>query len=145
MVGWMSKMNWMGLGRNRLSLVLRYFVWKYWAKSDKIPVGIVGLRAELETGASRERSKDAKMAKWEEVEGRQERQAIWKDQEGEESEKEVQYTRPALGPTQPPIQLVLGAKRSGREADNSPPSSTEVKECVAPHLHPNTSSWRDAN
>jgi hypothetical protein len=37
-----------------------------------------------------------------------------------------------LGPTQPPIQWVLGtlslgAKRPGREADPSPPSSAEVK------------------
>jgi hypothetical protein len=36
-------------------------------------------------------------------------------------------------PTQPPIQRVpaalsLGVKRPGREADNSPPSSTEAKE-----------------
>jgi len=42
-------------------------------------------------------------------------------------------SRTALGPTQPPIQRVLGAlslgvKRPGREADHSPPSSTEVKE-----------------
>jgi hypothetical protein len=41
-------------------------------------------------------------------------------------------SRPALGPTQPPIQWVpgalsLGVKRSGREADHSPPSSAEVK------------------
>jgi hypothetical protein len=41
-------------------------------------------------------------------------------------------SRPALGPTQPPIQWVLGAlspmvKRSGREADHSPPTSAEVK------------------
>jgi hypothetical protein len=41
-------------------------------------------------------------------------------------------SRPALGPTQPPIQLIpaavsLGVKRLGREADHSPPSSTEVK------------------
>jgi hypothetical protein len=41
-------------------------------------------------------------------------------------------SRPALGPTQPPIQWVtealpLGVKRLGREADHSPPSSTEVK------------------
>jgi hypothetical protein len=41
-------------------------------------------------------------------------------------------SRPALGPTQPPIQWVLGAlplevKRSGCEADHSPPSSAEVK------------------
>jgi hypothetical protein len=42
-------------------------------------------------------------------------------------------SRTALGPTQPPIQWVpgalsLGVKRSGREADHSPPSSAEVKE-----------------
>jgi len=40
--------------------------------------------------------------------------------------------RPAVGPTQPTIQWVLGAftmevKLLGREADPSPPSSTEVK------------------
>jgi hypothetical protein len=40
---------------------------------------------------------------------------------------------PALGPTQPPMQWVpgalsLGVKRPGREADRSPPSSSEVKE-----------------
>jgi hypothetical protein len=57
---------------------------------------------------------------------------------------------PALGPTQPPIQwvpgaLCLGVKRPGREADHSPPSSTEVKECVQPYLQSlNTPSWRDA-
>jgi hypothetical protein len=38
----------------------------------------------------------------------------------------------ALGPSQPPIQRVpgahtLGVKRPGREADNSPQSSAEVK------------------
>jgi hypothetical protein len=42
-------------------------------------------------------------------------------------------SRPALGPTQPPIQwapgaLSLGVKWPGREADHSPPSSAEVKE-----------------
>jgi len=42
-------------------------------------------------------------------------------------------SRPALGPTQPPIQRVSGAlspevKRPGREAENSPLSSAEVKE-----------------
>jgi hypothetical protein len=41
-------------------------------------------------------------------------------------------SRAALGPTQPPIQWVpwalsLGEKRPGREADNSHPSSAEVK------------------
>jgi hypothetical protein len=44
-------------------------------------------------------------------------------------------SRMALGPTQSPIQwvpraLCLGVKRPGREADHSPPSSAEVKECV---------------
>jgi hypothetical protein len=41
-------------------------------------------------------------------------------------------SRPTLGPTQPPIQWVLGAlssgvQRPGREADHSLPSSAEVK------------------
>jgi hypothetical protein len=41
-------------------------------------------------------------------------------------------SRPALAPTQPPIQWVpgalsLGIKWSGREADHSPPSNAEVK------------------
>jgi hypothetical protein len=40
-------------------------------------------------------------------------------------------SKPALGPTQPPIQWVpgalsLGVKRQGREADHSPPSNVEV-------------------
>jgi hypothetical protein len=43
------------------------------------------------------------------------------------------------GPTKPPIQWVLGAlslvvKRPGHEADHSPPSSAEVKECVELYL-----------
>jgi hypothetical protein len=41
-------------------------------------------------------------------------------------------SRPALGPTQPPIQwvsgaLYLGVKLSGREADHSTPSNAKVK------------------
>jgi hypothetical protein len=49
-------------------------------------------------------------------------------------------SRTALGPTQPPIQWVLGAlsleaKRPGREADHSPPSSAEVKEWVQLYLN----------
>jgi hypothetical protein len=41
-------------------------------------------------------------------------------------------SRPALGPTQPPVQWVLGAlfpgvKQPGREADQSPLNSAEVK------------------
>jgi hypothetical protein len=48
--------------------------------------------------------------------------------------------RPALGPTQPPIQWVpgalsLGVKRSGREVGHSPQSGSEVKECVELYLH----------
>jgi hypothetical protein len=42
------------------------------------------------------------------------------------------YPRPALRPTQPPIQRVSGAlsprvNRPGREADHSPPTSAKVK------------------
>jgi hypothetical protein len=49
-------------------------------------------------------------------------------------------SRPALGPTRPPIQwvpeaLYLGKKRPGPEADHSPPSSAKVKECVELYLH----------
>jgi hypothetical protein len=49
-------------------------------------------------------------------------------------------SRPSLGPTQPPIQWVPGAlsleiKRPGPEADHSPPSNVEVKECVELYLH----------
>jgi hypothetical protein len=41
-------------------------------------------------------------------------------------------SRPAMWPTQPPIQYVsgalsLGVKWPGREADHSPPASAEVK------------------
>jgi hypothetical protein len=56
----------------------------------------------------------------------------------------------SLGPTQPPIQWVpgaftLGLKRPEREADHSPPSNAEVKECLEQYLHShNTPSWRGA-
>jgi hypothetical protein len=59
-------------------------------------------------------------------------------------------SRTALGPTQPPIQwvpeaLFLGVERPGSEADHSPPSSADVKECVELYLYfPNTPSWRGA-
>jgi hypothetical protein len=39
-------------------------------------------------------------------------------------------SRPALGPTQPPIQWVPGVTRPEREADHLPPASAEVKEKV---------------
>jgi hypothetical protein len=57
---------------------------------------------------------------------------------------------PALGPTQPPIQWVpgalsLGLKPPAREADHSPTSSTEVKECKELYLYsPNIPSWHGA-
>jgi hypothetical protein len=56
-------------------------------------------------------------------------------------------SRKTLVSTQPPIQwvpgaLFLGIKRLGREADHSPASSAEVKECVEIYLHShNTPSW----
>jgi hypothetical protein len=43
-----------------------------------------------------------------------------------------------------PGALSLGVKRPGREADRSPPSSAEVKECVELYPLPNTLSWRGA-
>jgi hypothetical protein len=49
-------------------------------------------------------------------------------------------SRPSLGPTQPPIQRELGtpspaAKRQVSKADDTPPSSAEVKndEAIPPH------------
>jgi hypothetical protein len=47
--------------------------------------------------------------------------------------------RPALGPTDPPIQwssgaLSLGVKRPGHDADHSPQSSSGVKGCVKLYL-----------
>jgi hypothetical protein len=59
-------------------------------------------------------------------------------------------SRMALGPTQPPVHWVpgalsLGVKRPGREADHSPPSIAEVKDCVELYLHsPNMPSWHGA-
>jgi len=39
----------------------------------------------------------------------------------------------------------VGVKRPEREADNSSPSSVEVKECIDLYLHSsNTPSWRGA-
>jgi hypothetical protein len=52
---------------------------------------------------------------------------------------------PALGPTQSPIQLEPGATFPGGEADHSPPSSGEFKDCVELYFHsPNTPPWRGA-
>jgi hypothetical protein len=58
-------------------------------------------------------------------------------------------SRPALGPTQPPIQWILGAvspwvKRPGREADHSPPPSATVKNGRALPPLPHTSFWHSA-
>jgi hypothetical protein len=52
----------------------------------------------------------------------------------------ITASRMVMGPTQPPIQWVPGAlslevKRPWREADHSPPSSTEVEEYVELYLH----------
>jgi hypothetical protein len=58
-------------------------------------------------------------------------------------------SRPALGPTKPPIQWVPGAvsprvKRPGDETDHSLPSSAEVKNAWRYASIPHTSSWRGA-
>jgi hypothetical protein len=58
-------------------------------------------------------------------------------------------SRPALRPTQPPIQwtpesLSPGVKRLGHEADHSPSFSAEVKNGGAIPTRPRTSSWHDA-
>ena len=55
-------------------------------------------------------------------------------------------SRPALWPTQPPIQSVLGVsqgvKRPGRGVDHPPPPSAEVKERVELYLYPPSApSW----
>jgi hypothetical protein len=58
-------------------------------------------------------------------------------------------SRPALGPTQPPIKWAPvvpspSVKQQGREADHSPPTSAEVKKCGSMHPLPHTPSWRSA-
>jgi hypothetical protein len=50
-------------------------------------------------------------------------------------------SRPALGPTQPPIQWKTGLKQPGPKAYHSPPSSTEVKNGLFCTSTPNTSTW----
>jgi len=51
-------------------------------------------------------------------------------------------SRPAVGPTQPPIQWVPGIKRPGRDFDHPPPSSAEGKEKVELYLYsPSELSW----
>jgi hypothetical protein len=55
-------------------------------------------------------------------------------------------SRPALGPTQPPIEWVPGAispgvKGPGRETDHSPPSSADVKNGGAIPPLPHMFSW----
>jgi hypothetical protein len=54
-------------------------------------------------------------------------------------------SKPALGPTQPPIQWVTGAVSPGVklprcEADHSPPSSAEVKNAWSYTSNPHMSS-----
>jgi hypothetical protein len=54
--------------------------------------------------------------------------------------QKISASRMSLGPVQPPVRWVPGALSLGvgrllREADHSPPSSAEVKECVELYLH----------
>jgi hypothetical protein len=53
-------------------------------------------------------------------------------------------SRPALGPTQPPIRWVPAVKRPGHETNHSPPSSAEVKNGGAIPPFPHVSSWHSA-
>jgi hypothetical protein len=84
-------------------------------------------------------SVEAGMAQWS-------RAGLWAVRSGFNSRQGLQNflfttaSRPALRPTQPPIQWVLGAlslgvKRPGRKSDHSPPSSAEVKECVELYVY----------
>jgi hypothetical protein len=55
-------------------------------------------------------------------------------------------SRPALGPTQPPVQwypvFFPGVKRPGRTVDHPPPSNAEVKERVELYVYsPSGPSW----
>jgi hypothetical protein len=62
-------------------------------------------------------------------------------------ERDFQHlSRPALEPTQPPVQWVpghsRGVKRPGRGVDHPPPSSDEIKERVDLYLYsPSGPSW----
>jgi hypothetical protein len=59
-------------------------------------------------------------------------------------------SRPALGPTQPPVQWVPGVlspgvkARPGRDADHSPPSIAEVENEELYLLSPKAPPWRVA-
>jgi hypothetical protein len=71
------------------------------------------------------------------------------DDRGEDFLLLVTASRPALGPTQPPIQWVSEAlfpriKRPGHEIDHSPPSSAEDKNCGAIPPLLRMSSWCSA-
>jgi hypothetical protein len=78
--------------------------------------------------------------------------AGWKSLESQGGDEIFLFStayRPALGPTQPPIQWVPGAlssamKRLRNEADHPPTSSTEVKTGRAVLPFPHTSTWPDA-
>jgi hypothetical protein len=60
------------------------------------------------------------------------------------------FSRPAVGPTQPPIQWVMGAlslrvQGQGCEADHSHPTSAEVKKMWTYTSTPHMPSWRSAS
>jgi hypothetical protein len=62
----------------------------------------------------------------------------------------VTASKPALGPTKPPIQWVLrsrspGIKRTGREANHSPPPSAELRMRGLIQPLPYTSLWIGAS